>query len=213
MTGDVDEDESDDCDQGSLSIEFDEVIGDDSAVLYKIERVFRAELCLSPFSSKIAVQYLRSRLSDQNVSADFLRVTGYVLDMINKHSGNIKANVTPCAGQMGCPNVIRGLRAFPIWDTHELPWVRELEAAGPAICEELMALRGHNSFQPYRAPILNVPPTSSNYLKPENSIIGFDSLGALATSKGDWNVCYLHLHGENFTDCLERCPRTAAAIG
>ena len=61
MTSDVDEDESDDCDQVSLSVGFDEVIGADSAVLSTIERVFRAELCLSPFSSRIAVQYLRQR--------------------------------------------------------------------------------------------------------------------------------------------------------
>lgn len=213
MTSDVDEDESDDCDQVSLSVGFDEVIGADSAVLSTIERVFRAELCLSPFSSRIAVQYLRIRLSDENVSADFSRVTGYLLDMVNKHSANVRSSVTPSAGQIGCPNVIRGLRAIPIWDTRELPWVRVLEAAGPAICDELMALRGHKSFQPYRAPILNVPLTSSNCLKSENSTIGFDSLGTLATSMGDWNVCYLHLHGEKFTDCLERCPTTAAAIG
>ena len=204
--------ESNSCGQGMQLSKFDGVIAADSEVFSKIERAFRAELCLSPFSSKIALQYFRSRLSDQDVSADFSRVTGYVLDMINKRPVNRRSNVTPCAGQIGCPNIIRGLRAIPIWDTRELPWIRMLEAAGPAIYIELMALRGHGLFQPYRAPTLNVPHTASTYLKTRSSTTGFDSLGSLATSTGDWNVCYLHLHGEDFSDCLERCPITAAAI-
>ena len=213
MTRDADELASDNCEQGRLSSESDEVIAADSAVFSKIERAFRVELCLSPFSSKIAVQYLRSRLSNEDASADFSRVTGYALDMVNRHSANVKSKVTPCAGQIGCPNIIRGLRAIPIWDTRELPWVRKLEAAAPAICAELMALRGHRFFRPYRAPIFNEPPTSSTIPEAKKSTTGFDSLGSLATSTGDWNVCYLYLHGEDFADCLDRCPTTAAAIG
>ena len=197
-------------DEGALSSASQEIIAADSNFFIRIETAFRTELCLSPFSSKIAVQYLRSRLSDESVSADFSRVTSYVIDMVNKQS--VRSHATSYAGQIGCPNIIKGLRAIPIWDTRELPWVRMLEAAGPAIGIELMALRGLSFFQPYRAPILNVPPTSSTNPKSEKSTIGFDSLGSLATSTGDWNVCYLHLHGENFSDCLERCPATAAAI-
>ena len=37
-------------------------------------------------------------------------------------------------------------------------------------------------------------------------------MGALATDRGDWNVCYLQLHGINFEDNLTKCPQTAAAI-
>lgn len=210
MKSDAAEHASANRDEAALSSASQEVMASDSDFFIRIETAFRTELCLSPFSSKIAVQYLRSRLSDESVTADFSRVTGYVLDMINKQS--LRSHATYCAGQMGCPNIIKGLRATPIWDTRELPWVRMLEAAGPAISVELMALRGSSFFQPYRAPIVNVPPTSSTDPKSKKSTTGFDSLGSLATSTGDWNVCYLHLHGENFTDCLERCPTTTAAI-
>jgi aspartate beta-hydroxylase len=29
--------------------------------------------------------------------------------------------------QKGCPNLIPGLRASPVWDTSEFPWIRDLE--------------------------------------------------------------------------------------
>ncbi len=40
-----------------------------------------------------------------------------------------------------------------------------------------------------------------------------DHLGSFATDKGDWNVCYLHLHGLNFQHNLNMCPVTAEVVG
>jgi hypothetical protein len=39
-----------------------------------------------------------------------------------------------------------------------------------------------------------------------------DALGRLATSSGDWNVCYLYLHGLNFDSNLAKLPATTAAL-
>ena len=77
------------------------------------------------------------------------------------------------------------------------------------ICLELMALRGQNSFQPYRSPISPIAVASSSSHRPDKLA---DSLGALGTTTGDWNVCYLHLHGLDIGDSLLKCPITAAAI-
>ena len=88
---------------------------------------------------------------------------------------------------------------------------------------------GQSAFQPYRAPskatasavaadnddcqsslIGSKQPSSSS--SSSSSPLAEDALGALATDRGDWNVCYLQLHGINFEDNFTKCPQTAAAI-
>lgn len=175
----------------------------------KLESSLGKELCISQFSSKVAVQFLKARICDNSDSTRFQRVIGYVLDILNGTSHRkFDQNVTHVGGQSGCPNIIRGLRANPVWDTSLFPWIKAFEAAGPAICAELIALRGFNSFQPYRSPVGTSARTSSDSSNRTNA----DHLGALATTRGDWNVCYLNLHGVDIGDNLAKCPITAAAI-
>jgi hypothetical protein len=185
----------------------------DSMFLEKIERAFITELCLSPFSSRMAVQFLRSRLSQEGASTTFKRVIGYVLDILNNTSHK-KGKFTDSSinWQSGCPNVIRDLSSRPFWDTVEFPWVKYLEEASPSITVELMGLRGLHSFQPYRAPVVGSAPLSSSQPLKCTDTVASDSLGALATTSGEWNVCYLHLHDIDVGDTLMRCPVTAAAI-
>lgn len=194
----------------------------------KLEHAFRTKLCLSPFSSRMAIQFLHSRLSLPDGPIRFKRVVSYVLDALSNtdkadkdtnkeaHEGN-SSLASAIDWQSGCPNVIKGLRAIPIWDTSEFPWISILEECSQGICSELMALRGQKSFQPYRAPARSTlkpssSSTSSSTSFHDSDTLKSDSLGSLGTSTGDWNVCYLHLHGLDVGDSLQRCPITAAAI-
>ena len=45
-------------------------------------------------------------------------------------------------GQKGCPNIIPGLKAIPVWDNSEFPWINKLESCYPQIKQEFMRLRG-----------------------------------------------------------------------
>ena len=109
--------------------------------------------------------------------------------------------------QEGCPNIVRGLRAHPIWNTDEFPWIKALEALYPVIALELDGLQGKSAFQPYRA-----PRKSGTSGDGEAIVFEEDSLGSFATDCGNWNVCYLQLHGIDFEDNLAKCPQTLAAI-
>lgn len=206
-----------------------------SHLFQKLEHAFRTKLCLSPFSSRMAIQFLHSRLTLPDGPVRFKRVVSYVLDALSttdtdtqKGTQNEAKKGTASAAslidwQAGCPNVIKGLRAHPIWDTAEFPWVRKLEECSSGICKELMALRGQKAFQPYRAPGRNTATSSTAATAATSSSSKFssshseqplksDSIGSLGTSTGDWNVCYLHLHRLDVGDSLLRCPITAAAI-
>ena len=176
---------------------------------------------LSPFSSRVAIDFLRSKLALPGGHARFTRVVQYLLSLLNA-AGRVRVQqVLSSSGvdvsQSGCPNIIPGLRAQPFWDTSAFPWVQELEASFPDIRDEFLALRdcynpsstvstsgeieetSASPFQHYRSPA-----TSDSSSK--------DHLGALSTDKGDWNVCYLHLHGMDFEGNLQKCPKTAAVI-
>lgn len=179
----------------------------DSNFFEKLENSLSKELCISQFSSKVAVQFLKTRICDDSNSSSFQRIIGFMLDIVNDVNHR-RSGQSHIGGQSGCPNIIRGLRACPIWDTSLFPWIMALEIAAPAICSELMALRGLNSFQPYRSPLGSSAKISSDC---ENRTHA-DHLGEFATTSGDWNVCYLHLHGVDIGDNLAKCPVTAAAI-
>ena len=197
----------------------------------KIERAFRSKLCLSRFSSRMAIEFLRSRLCLPDGQNRFKRVLGYVIDLLNNKNKKEATSVdSPVNWQSGCPNVIKGLRARPIWDNDDFPWIKTLEEHSSGICLELMALRGQQTFQPYRAPSsthINTSSTGEDLKKtealPSDSLgtvenlkktegLLSDSLGTLGTTVGDWNVCYLHLHGLDVGNSLQKCPITAAAI-
>jgi aspartate beta-hydroxylase len=180
-----------------------------------------AEMGLSRFSTSIAIQYLSSRLNDASGQGfeRMKRVISYLLDELNqrsntsrrKHSSETTLDGAPIDWQRGCPNLISGLRAIPVWDhrsictEEEFPWLSSLEAAAPDVLEELNNLRGKRSFQPYRAP------SSSSSVEGTESAPE-DSLGSIATDTGEWNVSYLHLHGMDFSDNLAKCPKTARLI-
>ena len=135
--------------------------------------------------------------------------------------------------QRGCPNVISGLTAMPIWYPsavpspfssrgqtgrvpqktrqvivkQDLPFVPILESNYEMIRDEFLAARnatGNRGFQPYRAPSSSSSSSSSSSQQ--------DSLGYLATDNGDWNVAYLYLHGIDFHENLKLFPKTAALV-
>lgn len=43
--------------------------------------------------------------------------------------------------QVGCPNIIPGLRTQPFWDPSEFPWVKELEESYTLILEEFRGMK------------------------------------------------------------------------
>jgi hypothetical protein len=63
--------------------------------------------------------------------------------LISCVSLNGRAAAPPHPGQCGCPGLIPGLRAIPLWDTssEEFSWVRELEKCFPIIKDEFIQLR------------------------------------------------------------------------
>eukprot|EP01041_Mallomonas_annulata_P000927 gene928-1797_t len=161
---------------------------------------FLKELGLSPFSSKMCVAYIQSRLDTEGGSDRLSHFLNYLMSRITTYKPYASLNDTY---QRGCPNIIPGLRAQPFWNTELLPWTIILEENFESIRAEFMSLKGGNSFQPYRAPTASVTNKES---VPE------DHLGQLATDKGDWNVCYLYLHGMDFETNREKCPITSAII-
>lgn len=105
--------------------------------------------------------------------------------------------------QVGCPEILEGLRAQPVWlrggpgtdAPPELAWVRRLEENVTLLRDELDALRTSGGFQPYRSPSAR-------------NVDGFET----ATDSGSWNVFYLELHNMDFAKNRERCPRTCALL-
>lgn len=86
---------------------------------------------------------------------------------------------------------VPGIPAKPWWEASAYPWVAELEAAAPAIREEMLALlKDRRTFIPYTEP---------------------DALGVGSTS-GGWNVFYFSLLGERFAKAHALCPATSRAL-
>lgn len=125
--------------KGVESEETEKILDSDQKLFEKIELMFQRELCLTKFSSHIAIHYLQSRISRENGPMEFKRVMGYLFQILNNNKQNhcdvIDSSIDGSnLWQSGCPNVIRGLRASPFWNTNEFPWIKNLEAAGPDIC-------------------------------------------------------------------------------
>ena len=87
-----------------------------------------------------------------------------------------------------------GLTAKP-WHSRDFaafePWVRQLEAATPAITEEYLALRASNAPSDY---------------EPEAAD------GGLHEGPVEWHWSTLIDRGKRRDDMWERCPQTAAAL-
>ena len=155
------------------------------------------------------------------------RVLGYFLDKINHRvektifSREIALSGSSPNWQYGCPDYIRGLRSIPFWDMSLIPGVESLQQAFRDIKQEFSDARnkvlvdpiGRSSpaetsmlFQPYRSPRSTTTGTSNP------SVFSVDELGALATDSGAWSVCYLHLHGMDFSANRDAFPITASLI-
>ncbi|KAJ8604361.1 hypothetical protein CTAYLR_002551 [Chrysophaeum taylorii] len=144
------------------------------------------EYCLSAVGKAAAMAYLRKLEDMEHVSKWWLR-------RLNGRE-NIATADTPRA-QVGCPEILPGLRARPVWfdGNSELPaelgWIRTLQNNAETIRAELLALRNADAgFQPYRSP------------------------SGAATDAGAWNVYYISLHNVDLVANRERCPRTCAIL-
>lgn len=123
----------------------------------------------------------------------------------------------PSAWQRGCPEVIPGLQAAPVWAPcgPPCPFVETvcglLKAAYPAIRKEVLALRGVAGFHEYRAPTaaaLVSTGTSAGTAATPSAVAG----SRRGTDAGLWSVYYLQLHNTAYEDNLARCPATAALL-
>ena len=136
------------------------------------------EYGLSALGKAAAMAYLR-----QLGSEDMARVRNWWLRRLNG-----KELIPPegtAEGQDGCPEIIAGLTARPVWERFE--WVVELERKAPMIRQELLALRNEDGFQRYE-------------------------LGTMSTDTGAWNVYYLDLHNADVDMNRQRCPETVAIL-
>lgn len=161
---------------------------------------------LSPFTVAMAARFVEKESS----------AMPHLIPFLLAREKSIPAAVAD-GWQRGCPELLPGLRKQPFW---RIPcsnscnsWIGEpppllvaavqsLSAAYESIKKELLALRGHEVFQPYRAP------TWAGGKEAAGSIIG-----KAGTDSGTWNVAYLELHGA--VDCKEiqaLCPATMAAL-
>jgi hypothetical protein len=43
--------------------------------------------------------------------------------------------------QLGCPNIIPGLRTQPFWDTSQFSWVKDLEGSFQIILDEFLGMK------------------------------------------------------------------------
>lgn len=150
-------------------------------VVRERNRVVLDEYCLSAVGKSAAMAYLR-RLGDD----DMERARGWWLRKLNGGRGPPMHD-----RQRGCPEILAGLRATPVWP--RLDWFDDLEARVPELTTELLSLRGQSGFQPYRSP---------------------DGNGGMApaTDAGAWNVFYVELHNVDLTDNRQRCPVTCDVL-
>lgn len=89
-----------------------------------------------------------------------------------------------------------GLPQIQFYEREQFPWVAELEAAAPAIREELIALMGdEDSFAPYIRARTDRP-------NPPNVLLEDPS----------WGAAYIWKEGAPVPEIAERCPRTVAAL-
>lgn len=180
--------------------------------------------CGSPFSTAMATQWIVRQLESKDHPPESLhRVYSWLKELSSCEEDSYPVSVftPPSKWQRGCPEIIPGLRSMPWWKTSSTiiadditKIVKNLEASGPEILNELLSVKSIAKFQEYRAPKYQTTqevtgaddsPTAGN----ENS-----PLGVRATSKGDWDVLYLDLHGTDnvSSEAAETFPFTWSVL-
>lgn len=197
--------------------------GDLERVTGRLEQALR-HLGLSKFSSSVAVQFVTSRLQQPDGHARMARVVQFLLNLLNSRSVD-SDDPERSNSKFKCPQVIPGLTGSPFWNTNELPWIQQLEASFADIRSEFLAMKEARTiqtqtqagFQHYRSPKLDNTTasdaaTDANLSATPGTAELNSSLGAAATARGQWNVCYFYLHGVDFSENLALCPHTQLAI-
>lgn len=152
-----------------------------------------SEYHLNGLQKAAAMKFIKEKIADANCP-DVARARFWLLNKINK-----KQMIPPHERQIGCPDVVPGLRAHPWWNNSEFPWIEKVNECYEDIRKELLALYSKGGFQPYRG-----PSWATGIPAPDIGIQSHDS--------GDWNVFYLYLHGMQFDDNLAKCPKTVEMI-
>lgn len=177
----------------------------------------------SPFSVAMATQFLEKH-GDETAMP-------HVLPWLKQlHASNGDDACAPSSPwQRGCPEILPGLTACPLWTGagtdsgnsssatsttgdvgHALAGPRyeglrsalaALESQAEAIRTELFSLRGQSLFQRYKAPSYR-----------ERDAGQAEQPTATGTTSGDWNVLYLDLHNVDCASARAACPITIAAL-
>ena len=79
----------------------------------------------------------------QDKGGTYDRAIGWIIEQINKTSNKLDFPDF----QRGCPQLVKGLRSQPFWDTSEFAWISRVEENFETIREELRSLEGTSSFQ------------------------------------------------------------------
>lgn len=168
---------------------------------------------LSSFSAVMAQRFVGKVLEDPTQAAEFHSVAQWLRGELSRaaQGGALPAPASPW--QSGCPERIPGLAAKAVWCLSDVPaletWATEVLApALPAIQAELQGLREEKEgtaataagFQEYRAPAW-ADKASAGQAAPQS-----------ATSAGQWNVFYLHLHDVDMGGNRERCPTVTQVL-
>jgi aspartate beta-hydroxylase len=161
-------------------------------LMSKIDSVL-TDYHLNALQKMAALRFIKEKVADQSCDS-VQHVRSWLL-----HKVNAKPIAPPHPRQLGCPDLVPGLRAQEWWDEAHFPWLSQVEACYNDILEELLALHYKGGFQPYRG-----PSWATGIAAPD--------IGNQSHDSGDWNVFYLYLHGMEFSDNLAKCPKTVAMI-
>eukprot|EP00516_Mucochytrium_quahogii_P005042 CAMPEP_0203756572 /NCGR_PEP_ID=MMETSP0098-20131031/9833_1 /ASSEMBLY_ACC=CAM_ASM_000208 /TAXON_ID=96639 /ORGANISM=" , Strain NY0313808BC1" /LENGTH=367 /DNA_ID=CAMNT_0050648503 /DNA_START=60 /DNA_END=1163 /DNA_ORIENTATION=+ len=160
----------------------------------KVDKLFQQEYGLGEFGKVIMKRWLK-KMADEPKGLE--RVRDWILSSVNGKKDVRKFS----KWQRECPDLIPGLRSHQFWTNDDLAGlIQNIESRFPRVLEEFeKQSKSEKVFQRYLAP---------NWVNPKN--LAKDGVGSLATSSGDWDVCYLKLHnvdfGENcvlFPVCME----------
>ena len=166
------------------------------AVWTKVEGVL-AEYGLTSLGMAAAKKWVRLMGDPKN--EELARIRQWLLMRVN---GRTRAP-PPTTWQAGCPEIFAGLRAKPVWDRADCPWVKPFEENFAAIRDELLALRAQRGFQPLKLP---------SWTSKKNTLPSPDGSGSVSHDSGNWNVFYLYLHEVQFPENISRCPVTVGLL-
>lgn len=164
-------------------------------LLYKRLNELFTDYMLSEIQCLAAFKFIKDKFMNNN-SKDCENLKKWILMKINHKSIPEVYDKM----QLGCPDLVPGLRIKNFWEPEEFPWVQELIKNFDVIQNELLILRNGKGFQPYKSP------------KYASDIETEDKLGSYAHDKGSWNVFYLFLHDLKFEENCKKCPKTVEII-